>query len=190
MDADSALMRKSKQHEYRQAYNAQAVVDADGSQLVLGARVTTNVNDRRELMADVDAIPASVGTATGVLADKGYVTGGEVVQLQQRGKEVLVATKTRGRRRHDFRPSVAPRLGQRRQVRAEWVAAMRKKTAQPEDNARYGLRQQAVEPVIGIVKQGMGFRQFVLRGIDKVQGEWSLVMLAYKCKRLHNLIRA
>ena len=89
-------MRKSKQHEYRQAYNAQAVVDADGSQLVLGARVTTNVNDRRELVADVDAIPASVGTATGVLADKGYATGGEVVQLQQRGMEVLVATTTGG----------------------------------------------------------------------------------------------
>ena len=58
-DADSGLMRKSKQNEYRQAYNAQAVVDTNGSQLVLGARVTTNVNDRRELVADVDAIPAS-----------------------------------------------------------------------------------------------------------------------------------
>ena len=188
-DADSALMRKSKQHEYRQAYNAQAVVDADGSQLVLGARVTTNVNDRRELVADVDAIPASVGTATGVLADKGYATGGEVVQLQQRGMEVLVATTTGGRRRHDFRPSVAPHPGPRRQVRAEWVVAMRKKMAQPEHSARYRLRQQTVEPVFGVVKQGMGFRQFLLRGIEKVQGEWGLVMLAYNCKRLHNLAR-
>ena len=74
-DADSGLMRKSKQHEYRQAYNAQAVVDADGSQLVLGARVSTNASDRRELVADVDAIPSSVGTAKEVLADNGYATG-------------------------------------------------------------------------------------------------------------------
>ena len=55
-------MRKSKQHEYRQAYNAQAVVDAGGSQLALGARVSTNGSDRRELVADVDAVPSSVGT--------------------------------------------------------------------------------------------------------------------------------
>ena len=57
-------------------------------------------------------------------------------------------------------------------------------------SARYRLRQQTVEPVFGIVKQAMGFRQFLLRGIDKVQGEWGLVMLAYNCKRLHNLARA
>ena len=122
-------MRKSKQHEYRRAYNAQAVVDADGSQLVLGARVIAKVNDRRELVADVDAIPASVGTAAGVLADKGYATGGEVAQLEQRGTEALVATTAEGRRRHDLRPSVASRSGPRRKVRAEWVVAMRRKMA-------------------------------------------------------------
>ena len=187
-DADSGLMRQSKQHEYRQAYNAQAVVDADGSQLVLGARVSTNASDRRELVADVDAVPASVGTVKGVLADNGYATGDEVAQLEQRGMEVLVATTAEWRRRHDFRPPMAPRS--QREVRADWIAAMRKKMAQPEHSARYRLRQQTVEPVFGIVKQAMGFRQFLLRGIDKVQGEWSLVTLAYNCRRLHNLARA
>ena len=62
--------------------------------------------------------------------------------------------------------------------------------AQREKTARYRLRQRTVEPVFGIVKQAMGFRQFILRGIDKVQGEWSLVTLAYNCRRLHNLARA
>ena len=62
-DADSALMRKSRRHEYRQAYNAQAAVDADGSQLVLGARVSVCASDRNELVADVDAIPAALGAA-------------------------------------------------------------------------------------------------------------------------------
>ena len=187
-DADSGLMRKSKQHEYRQAYNAQAVVDADGSQLVLGARVSTNASDRRELVADVDAIPASLGKATGVLADNGYATGDEVAQLEQRGMEVLVATTAEWRRRYDFRPPKAPRP--QREVRADWIAAMRKKMMQPEKSARYRLRQQTVEPVFGIVKQAMGFRQFLLRGIDKVQGEWGLVTLAYNCRRLHTLARA
>ena len=67
---------------------------------------------------------------------------------------------------------------------------MREKMARPERSARYRLRQQSVEPVFGIVKQAMGFREFLLRGIDKVQGEWGLVMLAYNCRRLHNLARA
>ena len=77
-DADSSLMRKSKHHEYRQAYNAQAAVDADGSQLVLGSRVSVSASDRNELVADVDAIPAALGAAERVLADNGYATGREV----------------------------------------------------------------------------------------------------------------
>jgi hypothetical protein len=155
---------------------------------VLGARVSTKASDRRELVADVDAVPASVGTVKEVLADNGYATGGEVAQLEQRGMEVLVATTAEWRRRHDFRPPMARRP--QREVRADWIAAMRKKMARPEKSARYRLRQQTVEPVFGIVKQAMGFRQFLLRGIDKVQGEWGLVTLAYNCRRLHNLARA
>ena len=156
---------------------------------MLGARVSTNASDRRELVADVDAIPSSVGTAKEVLADSGYATGDEVAQLEQRGMEVLVATTaTEWRRRYDFRPPKSPRP--QREVRADWIAAMRKKMARPERSARYRLRQQSVEPVFGIIKQVMGFRQFLLRGIDKVQGEWGLVTLAYNCRRLYNLARA
>ena len=162
-------------------------MDAGGSQLVLGARVSTNASDRRELVADVDTIPALVGTATGVLADNGYATGSEVAKLEQRGMEVLVATAAQWRR-HDFRPPMAPRP--QREVHADWIAAMCKKMAQPEKSARCRLRRQTVEPAFGIVKQATGFRQFLLRGIDKTQGEWSLVMLAYNCRRLHKLARA
>ena len=98
-DSDSGLMRKSKQHEYRQAYNAQAVEDADGSQLVLCARVSTGASDRREPVGDVDAVPSSLGTVKSVLADNGYATANEVAQLEQRGMEVLVATAAEWRRR-------------------------------------------------------------------------------------------
>ena len=102
--------------------------------------------------------------------------------------EVLVATTTQWRRRYDFRPPRAPRP--QREVRAEWIAAMREKMVRPEKSARYRLRQQTVEPVFGIVKQAMGFRQFLLRGIEKVEGERSLVTLAYNCRCLHSLARA
>ena len=99
-----------------------------------------------------------------------------------------MATTAEWRRQHDFRPKAAPRP--QREVRADWIAAMRKKMAQLEKCARYRPRQQTVEPVSGIVKQAMGFRQFLLRDIKKVQGEWGLVMLAYNCGRLHTLARA
>ena len=185
-DADSALMRKSRRHEYRQAYNAQAAVDADGSQLVLGARVSVCASDRNELVADVDAIPLALGAADRVLADSGYATGSEVSQLAGRGVEVLVATGAEGqRRRHDFRPE--PPEPQAKEPQADWIKSMQEKMALPEHRAHYRLRKQTVEPVFGIVKQAMGFRQFLLRGLEKVEGEWALVTLAYNCRRVHNL---
>ena len=69
-DPDSRLMRKSKQHEYRQAYNAQAAVDAGGSQLIVGARIGQCASDRNELVADIAAIPAVLGRPETVLADR------------------------------------------------------------------------------------------------------------------------
>ena len=185
-DADSALMRKSRRHEYRQAYNAQAAVDADGSQLVLGSRVSACASDRNELVADVEAIPAAVGVADRVLADSGYATGSEVSQLEGRGMEVLVATGAESqRRRHDFRPEPPEQLA--KEPQADWIKSMQEKMALPEHRAHYRLRKQTVEPVFGIVKQAMGFRQFLLRGLEKVEGEWALVTLAYNCRRVHKL---
>ena len=67
---------------------------------------------------------------------------------------------------------------------------MQKKMAQDDNRAWYRLRKQTVEPVFGIVKHVLGFRQFRLRGLEKVDGEWKLVLLAYNCKRLHNLLAA
>ena len=151
-DADSALMRKSRRHEYRQAYNAQAAVDADGSQLVLGSRVSVCASDRNELVADVEAIPAAVGVADRVLADSGYATGSEVSQLEGRGMEVLVATGAESqRRRHDFRPEPPEQLA--KEPQADWIKSMQEKMALPEHRAHYRLRKQTVEPVFGIVKQ-------------------------------------
>ena len=182
-------MRKSKHHEYRQAYNAQAAVDADGSQLVLSSRVSVSASDRNELVADVEAIPAALGAADRVLADSGYATCSEVSQLEGRGVEVLVATGAEGQRRqHDFRPEPPPKPA--KEPRADWIKAMQEKMELPENRAHYRLRKQTVEPVFGIVKQAMGFRQFLLRGVEKVEGEWALVTLAYNCRRLHNLMLA
>ena len=185
-DADSGLMRRNKRSEYQQAYNAQAVVDADGSQLVLGTRVSQCASDRRELVADVAAVPEAVGTPDEVLADNGYATEAEVKALTDRGMEVLVAVGGGDRRRqHDFRP--ASKATQPKEPTAPWLVAMQAKLAQAEHRASYRVRQHTVEPVFGIMKHAMGFRQFLLRGHAKVTGEWQLLALAYNCKRLHNL---
>ena len=185
-DPDSQLMRKSKQHEYRQAYNAQAVVDAEGSQLILGARVSPCASDRGELVANLEAIPAALGRPLTALADHGYAHGAEVERLAGRGIEALVATGAAGRRRrHDFRP--AKGCAPPKEPKAEWLQAMAVKLASEPGRALYKLRQQTVEPVFGIIKAVLGFTGFSLRGQDKVGGEWRLVALAYNCKRLHKL---
>ena len=173
-DADSALMRKSRRHEYRQAYNAQAVVDADGSQLVLGSRVSVCASDRNELVADVDAIPAAVGAADRVLADSGYATGSEVSQLAGRGVEVLVATGAEGqRRRHDFRPEPPEQLA--KEPQADWIKLMQEKMALPEHRAHYRLRQQTVEPVFGIVSRRWASGSFCCGDLRRwrANGPWS-----------------
>ena len=185
-DPDSRLMRKSKHHEYRQAYNAQAVVDAGGSQLILGARVSNCASDRGELVADIEAIPAELGLPGTILADNGYANGDEVAALAESGIEALVATAAEGRRRrHDFRPAKAETPA--KEPKAEWLRVMAAKLASEEGRALYRLRQQTVEPVFGIIKAVLGFTGFSMRGLDKVAGEWDLVALAYNCKRLHKL---
>ncbi len=108
-DPDSALMRKNKGSEYRQSYNAQAAVSTDGSQLVVGNRISQSASDRNELCANVASVPGELGRVSGVLADSGYANGAEVDQLERESLEVLVATGRGEARQYDFRPPKAPK---------------------------------------------------------------------------------
>ena len=187
-DPDSGLMRKNKGSEYRQSYNAQAAVSTDGSQLILGNRVSTCAADRGELVADVESVPEVLGRVSGVLADSGFASGEQIDDLERRHMEVLVATGRPNLRRYDFRP---PQPATPQAInRKPWVERMDARLQSERGRRLYRLRQQTVEPVFGIIKQVMGFRRFMLRGLEKVTGEWQLVCLAYNCKRLHRLIQA
>ena len=145
-------MRKSKHHEYRQAYNAQAAVDAGGSQLIVGARVSQCASDRNDLVADIEAIPAALGRPETVLADNGYANGAEVAALEASGIEALVSTSAEGRRRtHDFRPVKA--LPAAKEPKADWLKAMAEKLGSEDGRAllqaspadrRAGLRRHQV----------------------------------------------
>lgn len=187
-DHESRIMRKSKHSEYTQSYNAQAVVDSEGSMLVLGARVTNNSSDSNELSLDVASVPARLGGPKTVLADKGFASQDPVGEVQQQGIEVLVSVtkeSDHNRRKHDWRPLIlakpAPKGFPHHKA---WIKKMM--TDMETDRARglYKLRKQTVEPVFGIIKHVLGFRQFLLRGLEKTNLEWTLVTCAYNLKRL------
>jgi transposase len=192
-DADSKLMRKSKRSAYTQSYNAQASVDAQGSMLILSGHVTSSASDAHELIPSVRAVPAEVGCVTTVLADSGYVDTHDIEQLQQDGVDVYVAVsreENHDQRRYDFRPPPVDSASGGKRVKVvthPTLVAMKQKLQTPEGKRLYAQRKQTVEPVFGIIKSVLGFRQFLLRGLEKVNGEWSLVRLAYNLKRLWTL---
>jgi transposase len=186
-DPCSRIMRKSKRSEYFQSYNAQAVVDADGTMLVVASRVTNEASDANELAKDIAAIPEALGAPAIVLADKGYASEGPVADVQALSMAVLVPVTSESAvapRRHDFRPKKDLTPPREKPYQKQWIKVMSATMATDEAKHLYRLRKQSVEPVFGIVKQILGFRQFLLRGLGKVDLEWQLVLCAYNLKRL------
>ena len=182
-DPDSALMRRSDAHEYRQAYNAQAVVCADGTQLILATEVVANTADAPSFDAIILGMQAGIGLPARVLADTGYASGPAVAALQKSGVEPLVAIgRTQPHRPYDFRPPPAAKTP--RKMTEPWRLEMRAKLETEDAKALYKKRKQTVEPVFGIIKAAMGMRQFRLRGIAKVATEWTLIAIAYNCRRI------
>jgi transposase len=183
-DPDSALMRKSKAHEYRQAYNAQAVVCAEGAQLILATNVAVTPTDQPTFAETILSMQAGVGLPKTVLADAGFASGPAVEALKAKGVDPLVAiARTQPYRPYDFRPP-PDQPKKERQVNEPWRIAMKTKLESDDGKTKYKLRKQSVEPVFGIVKSVLGFVRFSLRGLAKVKTEWTLVSLAYNCKRL------
>jgi transposase len=185
-DPDSQLMRKSKAHEYRQAYNAQAVVCAEGSQLILATNMATTPSDQPTFAATILAMEHTIGLPHTVLADAGFASGAAVAKLEAKNVEPLVAiARTQPHRPYDFRPPPKPKP--ERRIRKPWRLAMKAKLESEEGKSRYKKRKQTVEPVFGIIKSAIGFTRFHLRSREKVATEWLVVALAYNCRRLCRL---
>ena len=189
-DADARLMRKNQRESYTQSYNAQVVVDATGSQLIVGQRVSDCASDAAQLEPNLQSIPAALGQPNRVLADCGYASQ-EVLQRfsEQRPElELYVSVQgehTHAQRTYEYRPT--EKMSQPRKLTAPVLLAMAEKLKTPEGQRTYRQRACTVEPVFGIIKGSLGFRQFLLRGLKKVSGEWNLICLAYNLKRLHRL---
>ena len=190
-DADSRLMRKSPTAEIRQAYNMQTAVDTD-TMLMLATDVTQCANDSNQLESMVGAVDPRIGRPTRVLADTGYMNVEAMERLEKDGYELFVAvgrTDNHGQRTYDFRPPEMVKTTDDA-PRDPRLKKMREKLQTPAGKATYNRRKETVEPVFGIIKAAMGFRQCLLRGLKKVTGEWSLVALAFNFRRLWNIQKA
>jgi transposase len=174
---------------FEQCYNAQAVVAA-GSLLVIAADVVQAPNDKQQLAPMLDKIaelPDGLGKVGDLLADNGYFSEGNVNACAAAGIEPVIAM---GREAHHPAPDerfAAPPPPPREPTP---LTAMDHRLKTPQGKQRYALRKQTVEPVFGIIKSVLGFRQFLLRGVDRVRGEWSLVTMAWNMKRMFVLAAA
>ena len=174
---------------FEQCYNAQAVVAA-GSLLVVATDVTQAPNDKQQLepmLNKINALPEELGKAETLLADNGYFSEANVKACEAGKVEPLIAI---GREAHH--PSLNERFAEAPPPleNPTAVEAMAHRLKTPEGKKLYALRKQIPEPVFGIIKSVLGFRQFLLRGLEQVRGEWSLVTMAWNMKRIFALCPA
>jgi transposase len=168
---------------FEQCYNAQAVVAA-GSLLVVAADVVQATNDKQQLapmLGKLAALPADLGQPETLLADTGYFSAANVQACGVAGIEPLIAL---GREAHH--PSLSERFAEAPPAPDDPTAveAMAHRLKTLEGRKLYAQRKHTPEPVFGIIKSVLGFRQFLLRGLDKVRGEWNLVTMAWNLKRM------
>jgi hypothetical protein len=184
-DPQSPIMKNSNNSGFDQNYNAQVAV-THGSMLVVANRLSDQPNDKQQAIPTLDAIPTEIGKPDAGAMDNGYFSAINIAVCESRGIEPYIAT---GREPHH----------------RSWQDYFKEQTTPPPDEATpkekmayklqteigkaiYGLRKCTVEPVIGIIKEVMGFRQFSLRGLLKAAGEWNLVCIGYNLKRMHTLM--
>lgn len=183
-DPDSAIMKNPNNKGFDQHYNTQVAVDQE-SLLIVAAVLSNDPTDRQQALPTVDAIPAVLGTPPAAALDAGYWSEDNVNGLQARGIDPYIAT---GREPHN--QGWQTYFAQQGDPPAADASALEKMAYQLRTeigHAIYRLRKCTVEPVFGIIKEVLGFRQFSLRGLPAAAGEWLLVCLAFNLKRLHTL---
>lgn len=171
---------------FEQCYNAQAVV-AEGSLLAVATDVVQAPNDKQQLepmLAKITALPADLGKAGILLGDNGYFSAANVTACLAAGIEPLLALA-----RDPHHQPLSDRFADAPPApeNPTPVEAMAHRLRTPEGKKLYALRKHTPEPVFGIIKSVLGFRQFLLRGLDNVKGEWTLVALAWNVKRMFAL---
>ena len=183
-DPDSRIMKNSTDGGFDQHYNVQVAVDQD-SLFVVGNTLSNHPVDTYEALPTVDAIPPGIGQPKAAALDKIYFAPKNIQAFETRAIDPFIAT---GREPHH--KSWRERFAEAPELPPDDASPMVKmayKLQTEIGKAIYGLRKSTVEPVIGIIKEVLGFRQFSLRGLQAAAGEWCLVCLSWNLKRLHKL---
>jgi transposase len=186
-DPESRIMKSSSSTGFEQAYNAQVAVDQERF-LIVACSLSNHPNDKAEAEPTLAALPADLGTPEAAALDNGFWSEKNLAALEARHIEPYIAT---GREPHHM--SWQERFAADPEPPAEDASPQVKmayKLRTEIGQAIYRLRKCTVEPVIGIIKAVLGFRQFSLRGLDAAAGEWALVCLAFNLKRMHTLALA
>jgi transposase len=184
-DPESRIMKNSTNDGFDQHYNAQAAVAQD-SFLIVANTLSNHPNDQAEALPTLDAIPAALGKPQASALDNGYFSATNIAAMEARDIDPYIAT---GREPHHaswwsyFAQQPMPPAAD-----ASPKVQMAYKLQTEIGRAIYRLRKCTVEPVLGIIKDILGFRQFSLRGLQAAAGEWCLVCTAFNLKRLHTLI--
>jgi transposase len=182
-DPESRIMKGPD--GFVQAYNAQIAVEPE-LQLIVGQSVTQQANDKKQLLPMIDTVQQQSGQEVSeALADSGYCSEENLRAARKKNVNLYVAT---GKQKHNQAPQPCPR-GPIPQA-ATLVDRMKRKLATKAGRAIYALRKTIVEPVFGQIKQAQGFRQFLLRGHEKVQGEWTLVCTTHNLLKLYRICTA
>lgn len=184
-DPESRIMPTSN-NGFQQAYNAQAAVDMD-SYLILGGHLSQSPNDKKELkptLADLKELPKKLGSLDRMAADAGYFSEDNLTEASDHNLDPYISTS---RRQHHpswkqriSEPDPPPEAPSPREQ-------MKWKLQTEEGKDFYAKRKNTVEPVFGVLKEAIGFRQFMLRGIQKASGEWKLLQCAYNLKKMNAL---
>ena len=184
-DPASRIMKNSSNAGFDQHYNAQVAVEQDNL-FIVGHSLSNHPVDTYEAIPTVQAIPPEIGQPKAAALDKIYFAPQNIQDFEARQIEPFIAT---GREPHHqswqarFAQNPSPPAPE-----ASPIVKMAYKLQTALGKAIYGRRKSTVEPVLGIIKEVLGFRQFSLRGLAAVAGEWGLVCLAWNLKRLHKLV--
>jgi len=179
-DPESRIMKGPD--GFVQAYNTQIAVEPN-FQFIVGQTVTPAANDKQQMVPLIAAIQEQSGQKPEeVLADSGYGSEENLKYLTKKRIEGFVATEKQkhGERRAPCRRGPLPKGSSR-------VKRMQRKLETKVGAAVYALRKTIVEPVFGQIKQARGFRQFLLRGLEKVRGEWALICMTHNILKLHKI---
>ena len=187
-DPESRIMKAGNGQHYEQCYNSQLAVDTE-NMLIAGGYVTDNCNDKNELGKVINSIDPSIRKVDIAIADTGYLNEKEILNIENdtETKVYCAVAKQSHHKTIDelfshHEPSVPDES-------ATFTEKMRYRLKTKKGKEIYKLRKQTVEPVFGIIKSAIGFREFRLRTLEKVMIEFELVKNAYNIKRLFNLIK-